>query len=62
VQFEWKKWIAFLDRYGLRGDAEFTDGKIYHSAIFDDHDDNAGTYMARREVAAWREVTQQPAG
>ncbi len=42
-----KKWIAFLDRYGLRGDAEFNDSKIYHSAIFDDHDDDAGTYMAR---------------
>jgi hypothetical protein len=52
VRFERKKWIAFLDRYGLRGDAEFTDGKIYHSAIFDDHDDDAGTYTARREVAA----------
>ena len=47
VRFERKKWIAFLDRYGLRGDAEFTDGKIYHSAIFDDHDDDAGTYTAR---------------
>ena len=44
MRFEWKKWIAFLDRYGLRGDAKFTDGKIYHSAIFDDHDDDAGTY------------------
>jgi hypothetical protein len=52
VRFERKKWIAFLDRYGLRGDAEFTDGKIHHSAIFDDHDDDAGTHTARREVAA----------
>jgi len=32
----------------LRGeDAEFTDGKINHSAIFDDHDDSAGTCTVR---------------
>ncbi len=39
-----------MDRYGLQGGAEFTDGKIYHSAIFDDHDDDAGTYTARMSL------------
>ena len=46
VRFDRKNWIAFLDRYGLRGDAEVTDGKIYHRAIFEDRDDG-GAYTAR---------------
>jgi hypothetical protein len=42
------KWIVFLNRCGLRGeDAEFTDGKINHSTIFDDRDDSAGTCTVR---------------
>ena len=46
VRFDRKNWIAFLDRYGLRGDAEVTDGQIYHRAIFEDQDDG-GAYTTR---------------
>jgi len=42
------KWIVFLNRCGLRGeDAEFTDGRINHSAIFDGHDHPEGTFTLR---------------
>ena len=46
MRFDQKNWIAFLDRCGLWGDAEVTNGKIYHRAIFEDQDDG-GAYTAR---------------
>jgi hypothetical protein len=54
VQLDRKKWIAFLERYELRGDvngkggcAELTDGNILHAAIFEDNQYDSGTYAAR---------------
>ena len=36
VRLAWEKWIDLLNRHGLRGvDAEYTNGQINHSAIFD---------------------------
>ena len=35
ARLAWEKWIKFINRYGLRGDAEFADGAIKRSAIFD---------------------------
>jgi hypothetical protein len=44
-----EKWIVFLNRCRLRGDnAEFTNGKINHSAIFDDHNDSEGKFTLSR--------------
>ncbi len=57
MRFDKKKWISFLDRYGLRGDTNgkgavqsWLMAKIYHRAIFDDthqDQDDMGTYTAR---------------
>ena len=40
-----EKWIEFINQYGLRGDAEFTDGAIKRSAIFDGIDDAVGLWV-----------------
>jgi hypothetical protein len=48
--FDRTKWIAILERYELRGVngkggcAEFTDGKIFHAAVFGDNQCDPGTY------------------
>ena len=40
VRLAREKWIDLLNRHGLREvDAEYTDGQINHSAIFDHHHD-----------------------
>ena len=50
VMFDRTKWIAFLERYELRGVngkggcAELTDGKIFHAAMFGDNQCDPGTY------------------
>jgi hypothetical protein len=65
VQLERKKWIAFLERYELRGDAngkggcaEFTDGKISHAAIFEDNQYDLGAYTARMPLLRMGKVCQ----
>jgi len=51
--FDRTKWIAFLERHELHGAngkggcAEFTDGKIFHAAMFGDNQCDPGTYTAR---------------
>ena len=51
--FDRTKWIAFLERHELRGAngkggcAKFTDGKIFHAAMFGDNQCDPGTYTAR---------------
>lgn len=49
VRLAREKLIEFINQYGLRGDAEYTDGQINHSAIFDHHDDAVaeGTFTRR---------------
>ena len=53
VMFDRTKWIAFLERYELRGAngkggcAEFTYGKIFHAAMFGDNQCDPGTYTVR---------------
>ncbi len=43
IRLDREKWIDFLNQYGLREeDAEFTDGAIKSSVIFDDLDDAVG--------------------
>ena len=42
-----EKWIEFINQYGSRGDAEFTDGAIKRSASFDGIDDAVGTLAIR---------------
>ena len=48
--FDRTKWIAFLERYELCGVngkgccAEFTNGKIFHAAMFGDNQCDPGTY------------------
>ncbi len=60
-----KKWIAFLERYELRGDtngkggcAKFTDGKISHAAIFEDNQYDPGAYTARMPLLRMGKVCQ----
>jgi hypothetical protein len=65
VRLDRKKWIAFLERYELRGDAngkggcaEFTDGKISHAAIFEDNQYDPGAYTARMPLLRMGKVRQ----
>jgi hypothetical protein len=65
VQLDGKKWIAFLERYELVGDAngkggcaEFTDGKISHAAIFEDNQYDPGAYTARMPLLRMGKVCQ----
>jgi hypothetical protein len=52
--FDRTKWIAFLDRYELRGAngkggcSEVTDGFIVHAAVFGDNQCDPGTYKATK--------------
>ena len=47
VRLAWEKWIEFINKYGLREDAEFTDCAIKRSAIFDGIDDAVGMLAIR---------------
>jgi len=54
VRFAREKWIDLLN-HGLRGvDAEYTDGQINHSAIFDHHDDAVAEGMFTRRMPLLR--------
>jgi hypothetical protein len=52
--FDRTKWIAFLERYELRGAngkggcSEVTDGFIVHAAVFGDNQCDPGTYKATK--------------
>ena len=55
VRLAREKWIDLLNRHGLRGvDAEYTDGQINHSAIFDHHDDAVAEGMFTRRMPLLR--------
>jgi hypothetical protein len=49
VRLAREKWMNLINEYRLRDDAEYTDGQINHSAIFDHHDDAVakGTFTRR---------------
>jgi len=55
VQLAREKWIDLLNQHGLRGvDAEYTDGQINHSAIFDHRDDAVAEGMFTRRMPLHR--------
>ena len=60
VLFDRTKWIAFLERYELCGVngkgccAEFTNGKIFHAAMFGDNQCDPGTYTRMPFTSCWK--------